>query len=74
MSFVMESRLTPGERWRGQPSGPAAGPSAYGETRPTGDTTSFSTRSLAEAHAIKLKRDGEAQAKRRGSTLHEFSP
>jgi hypothetical protein len=28
---------------------------------------------LAEARAIKLKRDGEARAKRRGPTLHEFS-
>jgi hypothetical protein len=28
---------------------------------------------LVEARAIKLKRDGEARAKRRGPTLHEFS-
>ena len=28
---------------------------------------------LAEAQAIKLKRDGEARAERRGPTLHEFS-
>jgi hypothetical protein len=28
---------------------------------------------LAEARAIKFKRDGEARAKRRGPTLHEFS-
>jgi hypothetical protein len=28
---------------------------------------------LAEARAIKLKRDGEARAKRRGPMLHEFS-
>ncbi len=28
---------------------------------------------LAEARAIKLERDGEARAKRRGPTLHEFS-
>jgi integrase len=28
---------------------------------------------LADARAIKLKRDGEARAKRRGPTLHEFS-
>ena len=28
---------------------------------------------LAEARAIKLERDGEARAKRRGPTLHGFS-
>ena len=28
---------------------------------------------LAEARAVKLERDGEARAKRRGPTLHEFS-
>ena len=28
---------------------------------------------LADARAIKLQRDGEARAQRRGPTLHEFS-
>jgi hypothetical protein len=32
-----------------------------------------SAATLAEARAIKLKRDGEARARRRGPTLHEFS-
>jgi integrase len=32
-----------------------------------------SAATLAEARAIKLTRDGEARAKRRGPTLHEFS-
>ena len=33
---------------------------------------SFDT--LADARAIKLERDGEARARRRGPTLHQFSP
>jgi hypothetical protein len=32
-----------------------------------------SAATLAEARAIKPKRDGEARARRRGPTLHEFS-
>jgi hypothetical protein len=28
---------------------------------------------LADARAVKLQRDGEARAQRRGPTLHEFS-
>jgi hypothetical protein len=32
-----------------------------------------SAATLTEARAIKLKRDAEARAKRRGPTLHEFS-